>query len=276
MPDGIFSSVVEGIRRSGISSVHLTSNAGEPLIAPNPLEKIRALRGAGVRNIQLTTNGILLDKIGIERFLEDGPDVINISTTAFDLEMYRRVYRSDQFGRMRNNVFGLLTKNRLRAKPRFISIGIRPDIPKRDVLAMPETQRLIDLANEVNITEAYGNWGGEIKSSMLSGSMKIEKPALISDRPCQVLVTTPAIYPNGDISACACRNIHRDPAMHLGNISDDDLAPALLKIRSIAADWRKGKIPETCLRCTMNGDPSYYWLDHFRRRFIVGRYGSKS
>jgi MoaA/NifB/PqqE/SkfB family radical SAM enzyme len=265
MPDTIFSSIIENIKRSGILSVHLTSNSGEPLMAPNLLEKIKALRDAGVRTIQLTTNGILLDKIGIDQFLESGPDIINISTTAFDADMYKRIYRSNQFERMRNNIMNLLTRNKLRPNPRLITIGIRPDIPKEDVLAMPETQRLIDLADEVNIAEAYGDWGGEIKNSMLFGSMKIEEPAPISNRPCQVLITTPAIYPNGDILACACRNIHRDPDLYLGHILEIDLGSALCKIKNIAANWRNGKIPQTCHRCTMYGDPSYYWSWYLRQ-----------
>ncbi|MFH1702690.1 MAG: radical SAM protein [Nitrospirota bacterium] len=265
MPDNVFASIISNIKRLGILSVHLTSNSGEPLVAPNLLEKIKELRDAGVRTIQLTTNGILLDKIGIDQLLESGPDIINISTTAFDADMYKRLYRSNQFERMRNNVINLLTENKRRPKPRYITIGIRPDIPKDDVLAMSETQWLIDHADEVNITEAYGDWLGLIKNSMLLGSMKIEKPSLLSKRPCQVLMTAPAIHPNGDILACACRNIHNDPDLYLGNMLETDLGIALRKIQNIAANWHNGKIPQTCHRCTMYGDPSYYWSGYLRR-----------
>jgi MoaA/NifB/PqqE/SkfB family radical SAM enzyme len=158
MLDKVFSRVIEDIKRVGILSVHLTSMGGEPTLAPSLLEKIKRLRQAGVRTIALTTNAILLDKIGIEQFLESGPDIINISTTPFDANMYRRIFRSEQFERMRSNVINLLTQNKCRHKPRRITIGIRSDIPKEDVLAMPQTQRLIALADKVDITEAYGDW----------------------------------------------------------------------------------------------------------------------
>jgi hypothetical protein len=268
MSDQVFSRIIKDIKRLGITSVHLTSNAGEPLILPNLLEKIKDLRKAGVRNIQLTTNAILLDSIGIDKFLEDGPDVINISTSAFDAEMYKRIFRSDQFERMRRNVMDLLEENKLKAHPRYITVGIRPDIPKKEVLAMPQTQRLIELADEVDITEAYGDWLGLIKDSMLLGSMKIEKPNPISNRPCQVLVTSPAIYPNGDILACACRNIQNDPDMYLGNILETDLGTALNNIKNIASKWCKGKIPKTCYLCTMYGDPAYYWPMYLRKQLF--------
>jgi radical SAM protein with 4Fe4S-binding SPASM domain len=133
---------------------------------------------------------------------------------------------------------------------------------------MPQTQRLIALADKVDITEAYGDWLGLIKNSMLQGSMRIEKPNPLSKRPCQILITTPAIHPNGDILACACRNIYNDPDMYLGNILETDLGTALDKIKNIARNWCNGKIPQTCYRCTMYGDPSYYWWGYFRRLLL--------
>jgi len=265
MLDTVFLSLITNIKSCGILSVHITSNVGDPLCAPNLIEKIREFRKAGVRSIQLTTNAILLDRIGIDKFLEDGPDIVTISTTAFDADMYKRIYRSDQYERMRRNVMNLLIENRKRSKPRHISIGIRPDISKDDVLAMPETNELIELADEVEITEAYADWLGLIKDSMLTGTMRIEKPVPLSNRPCRVLTEYPAIYPNGDIMACVCRNINNDPEMYLGNILETDLKSGIDNIRSISRNWRNGRIPKTCELCSMYGDPSYYWLDYLRK-----------
>lgn len=275
MPDIIFSSITKNIKRFGIPKAHLTSTSGEPLIAPNFLDKVKELRLAGVRTITLTTNGILLDYIGIDKILES-VDIITISTTAFDTKMYERIYRSNQFVRVHSNIMNMLTRNRLRSNPRYISIRIRPDIPKEDVLAMPETQKLIDLVDELYITEAYDDWGGLIKPQALLGTMRIKKGAPIHNRPCQHLTNRLVCYPNGDILACGCRHIHSkehtDPHLYLGNIMQTDFRTALNKITIIAANWRNGKIPQTCRRCTMYGDPAYYWPLYFRN--LLSKYGT--
>lgn len=264
MPEEVFSKLVENIKQGGISQVHFTSHSGEPLLAPNFLEKIMRIREAGVRTIRLTTNAILLDKIGIAEFFKSGPDRIIISTAPFNADMYRRIYRSAEFERMRANVLNLLIQNKKQLFPRNITISINPDVPKKEVLAMPETQRLISLADKVWITEAYGDWLGLIKNSMLHGVMRIEKAKPLSRRPCRILLTCPAIHPNGDITACACRNIYNDPEMYLGNILQSDLNTVLKKIENIAVRWRKGKIPKICYLCTMYGDSAYHWPEYIR------------
>lgn len=271
MSEEVFEKVVEGIKLSGIKSAHFTSTAGEPLLTKGLLAKIKALRQAGARKVELTTNAIILDTYGIERFLEEGPDIINISTTAFDQQMYKRIYRSDQYERMRKNVIDLLNANRKRSKPRFITIGIRPDISVKECLSMPQTQELMALADSVEISRGYGSWLGLINQSMLSGEMKIEKARRLANRPCQVLMSDPAIQPNGDIIACSCRNIKNDPRMYLGNILKIDLKSALEKIRDIAKDWKRSNFPETCFKCTMYGDPAYYWPAYFRTMFRKGK-----
>src|SRR5207237_1072683 len=109
-----------------VERVHLSPNLGDPLVAPRVLDKIAALRGAGVKRLALTTNGILLDKVGIRNFLAHGADVIGISTSAFNEDMYHRLYRSRHYQRMRSNVLQLLRENRAlpREKQRHISINI--------------------------------------------------------------------------------------------------------------------------------------------------------
>ena len=267
MPDEVFLKVIDGIKKLGLTYVHLTSNAGEPLLAPNLLEKIIALRSVGVRKIELTTNAILLDKLGIRELLKSGPDIINISTSPFNADMYRRIFRSPHFERMRSNVLSLLKENKRLAKPKRIVIGIRPDIPRKAVLDMPETKELMGLADDLHITEAYGDWLGLVKESMLVGAMKIEKARPLTSRPCRVLVTNPAIHPNGDILACACRNINNDPALYLGNILREDLGTALNNLRYIALNWRRGEMLGSCSLCTMYGDPAYYWPGYLRGLF---------
>jgi len=265
MPDDVFCALLKNLKKAGIRSVHFTSNSGDPLMAPNFLDKVKLVRQAGVRQLKLTTNGIMLDAVGIDALLASGINSIIISTSPFTALSYKRLYRSSQFERMRNNVMNLLTKNKLKGNPVHITISINSDMPRNEVLELADTRKLIELADDLAITEAYGDWLGSINNQMLHGTMHIEKPKALSRRPCRVLLFSPAIYPNGDIAACICRNIHNDPGMYLGNIKETDLDTAIKNLENIARRWIKGGIPKTCNSCTMYQDPSYYWPEYLRR-----------
>src|SRR5262245_14879185 len=54
MPDEIFDKIVAQLKDLRVPHVHLSPNLGDPLIAPRLLDKIAALRGAGVQLIYLT------------------------------------------------------------------------------------------------------------------------------------------------------------------------------------------------------------------------------
>ncbi|HTZ10943.1 MAG TPA: radical SAM protein [Candidatus Margulisiibacteriota bacterium] len=265
MPDEIFQLAVKGIRELSmpLQCVHFTSNSGEPLLNKKFLEWARSLREAGVKEIRLTTNGINIDSFGADALLDEVDEII-ISTTPFSEEMYRRIYRSGQFERMRNNVFSLLEANKKRKSKRLISLLLHSDLPVKETRQIPETRKLMELADEVDICIGHGDWLGLIKQEMLPGKMYIEKPKPLSRRPCLFLLASPAIYPNGDISACTCRNINNDPEMFLGNIKEVSLDTAMRNLIAVSAKWRGGSIPATCHRCTMYADPSYYWPDYFR------------
>ncbi len=260
MPEALFQKVVEDVRDLRVPHVHLSPNLGDPLVAPRVLDKIGALRGAGVELIYLTTNGILLDKVGVRDFLANGPDVIGISTSGFNEDMYRRVYRSKQYPRMRNNVLELLRANHERPEKqrRYISIRIRADVPKEEFLAYPDMPEILRLANDVKYNELYGDWGGVIKQDMLTGSMRFRPVVTHENRPCAQLYNL-AIHPDGEILACACQNIHHDKKMSLGYLADISLRTAWDRLSRLTDAWKQGDMPDTCQKCSMYNDPAVAW-----------------
>lgn len=269
MPEALFAKVVEQVREMSVPQVHLSPNLGDPLVAPKVLDKIAALRGAGVELIYLTTNAILLDKVGIDAFLESGPDIIGISTSGFNEEMYRRVYRSKQYKRMRNNVLTLLRKNRElpREKQRYISIRIRADVPKEEFLQYPDMPEILRLANDVKYNEMFGDWGGVIKKEMLTGAMRFRPNVPHANRPCAQLYNL-AIHPDGEILACACQNIHHDPKMSIGYLADMDLRTAWRRLSIITEAWKTGDMPDTCIKCSMYNDPAVAWPGLARQALV--------
>ena len=260
MPEALFEKICAQVKEMGIKRVQLAPNLGDPLVAPHFLDKVDALRAAGVEWFTLATNGILLDKVGIDAFLARGPDEIGISTTAFDAAMYKRLYRSDQYERMRRNVLGLLRKNRALPpeKRRCIQMRLRIDWPLEEVMKLPDTAEINELADTVEWNTAYADWGGLIKKEHLTGTMAFEPQVPLENRPCKQLYDL-AIHPDGEVLACACRNVHHDPDMSLGTLSEMDLQTAWARLERVTENWRNGKVPKTCATCTMYNDPARAW-----------------
>ena len=78
--------------RLGVSKIRLTG--GEPLVRKNIVFLIRSLKAtAGIREVSLTTNGVLLSGLAGE-IKRAGLDRINISLDSIDPERYRAITRT--------------------------------------------------------------------------------------------------------------------------------------------------------------------------------------
>jgi len=267
MPDEIFGIILQELRRNSVKEVMLSPDLGEPLLAPNLLDKIKAIKKTGVKIIELTTNGILLNKIGVDDFLEYGPDIINLSIAGFDEKMYRRIYRVSRYQDIRNNTLELLIKNSKRKNPRFIRVWLRGDIEVIDQLGFKEIDIVKKYADELAVMTEVDSWNDKIAQKMLTGTMKLQTEApKIKNRPCLVLLSI-TIHPDGNIHACSCRNVNNDQDLYLGNIRKIDLHTAYDNINKIFDKWEKGYIPPICQSCCMYNDPGDAILGTIRRSF---------
>ena len=120
----------------------------------------------------------------------------------------------------------------------------------------PEMTEVKELADEVSTMVSVDGWNGFIKQEMLTGEMKIQKSGPpLTRRPC-LEVFEIAIHPDGDIHLCPCRNIMRDPLLHIGNIQEMSIREAHLKINEVVKRWQKGIFPKICQDCSMYADPA--------------------
>jgi cyclic pyranopterin phosphate synthase len=84
--------------RRGVRKLRLTG--GEPLVRRDVAELVRMLRGVeGIREISLTTNGLLLESMADE-LARAGLDRINVSLDSLDRERYLRLTRRDALDRV--------------------------------------------------------------------------------------------------------------------------------------------------------------------------------
>lgn len=83
--------------RDGLRKVRLTG--GEPLLRPDLQEIIEAIRGSGVRELSLTTNGQRLAEMADE-LARAGLGRVNISLDSLDPERYRTITRGGDLARV--------------------------------------------------------------------------------------------------------------------------------------------------------------------------------
>ncbi len=240
MSDAIFDLALKRIREAQIEQVMLSPNLGEPLLAPQFLEKLKKLRAAGVSKIEVTTNALFLHKIGVRAMLDAGPDKINISFAGFN---------QSQKG------------NKFMASRRS-----SPGIPA----CAPEMEEVAQLANDIEMMTEVDDWLHLITEEILPEGYTLQKESTrINKRPC-VLLWDLTVHPDGDIHLCACRNINGDPDLRIGNIKEMTLLEAHAKIEEVLVRWESGNIPLMCKSCSMYGDPAIGLIGRWREIRLQG------
>ena len=120
---------------------------GEALIHPQFLDQTAYAKAKGVTPVGLTTNGVLLDNLAIEqgkrlsrktmmeRLLEIGIDLIDISLDAARKESYERVRVGADYHRVWSNIHRLLyLRDKMKVTTKImLSIIVQPEITQEEV-----------------------------------------------------------------------------------------------------------------------------------------------
>lgn len=104
--------MVEEVRQHGRDATQYIryTSEGEPLTNPNLYEMLNhAVLQSGV-TVTLTTNGTLLDDKRVEKLLETGVNLIDISIDAFTPETYAKIRVHGNLNITRSNVLNLIQK----------------------------------------------------------------------------------------------------------------------------------------------------------------------
>jgi len=176
MSDLVLEKAVNDYVQINGGSVGLTPIVGDALIDPKFLDRVRFLRSLPeIDRIFLTTNAILLDKHGISETLTSGLTTINISTSGFDKESYKRIYRSPAYERMKENVTHLVEENKKLDSPVNIAICLRTDRPLSEVMRDPDFQPILEHGPTIDFAWSYRSVGGRITREALPEQMQFRK-----------------------------------------------------------------------------------------------------
>ena len=261
MSDEVFYKSVKDYCDIGGGSVELTPIVGESLIDPKFLSRVKYLRSQpNIDRIHLTTNAILLDKVGIEEMLDSGLTSITISTAGFEKDMYRRVYQSSSYDKMKNNVFSLLESNSRKKNPVYITLALRSDRPLNEVLKDEDFKPILKFNPNIDFTWSYTTANGRITSEIVPKTMKLRvlEP---HNKPCVQMFDGPIVLPDGTVMACSCvAAMDAVQDLGIGNILEAGLIDIWTnkKMKDLRAGFGTAALNKTCAGCDMYREPELY------------------
>jgi len=251
MGTDIFKQLIDEFDGRGGGNINLTGIVGEPLIDSDLIDKIKYARTKGnIRNIKVSTNGILLEKIGIEKMLESGIDSILINIGGMDSKTYTRLFGLDAFCMVYENIKNLLVSNRLKGNRVVLTVVIKI-VSTNEVLRSKNYLKLKDAAGRCNakiiFDSTYDSWGGRISDDNMIGEMKLKRSRK-KEECCSLLFNTLTVTWNADVVPC-CRDI--DGAIVLGNIMEQSIDEIWRgdRIKDLRKSFTEGNISPMCSRC---------------------------
>jgi MoaA/NifB/PqqE/SkfB family radical SAM enzyme len=268
--DLFIKSILDFVNMGG-GSLGIMPTVGDPLLDRLLIERIKYARSySQINKIQMITNCINLHNVGVLQLLSSGVSTISISTTGFNEEMYKRIYRSLNYKIMKKNIIDLLRANHQLGKPVRIAVGLRIDKSFQEVINYPDFQEVKELADEITPNYFYDSWDGRIQKKNLSGNMKI-RPNIMNffrrNTPCAMLYGALGVLVDGTVTACPCRDLNGNSDLVLGNVKERNLQEMYLspKLQQIREDWLSGlTIPDICRNCLHYSPYTYLMLSEVR------------
>ena len=211
MSEKLFTKIINEYSDLGGGDLGLTPTVGEPFADKLLIDRVKFARSFNnIKRIGIYSNLISIRKFGIANIVKSGLSNIVVSTSGFDSEMYKRVYRSNQYHRMFENLIELITTNKEFNSPINISISMRSDRSLKETRNFTDYKKLLNIISESQIDYKfrYDNWANKIKQTDLSGVMKLRNKNLaLRISPCMEFYSGPHIYWNGDVGVCGCRDV---------------------------------------------------------------------
>ena len=130
--------IVSVFQKMGVDKIRLTG--GEPLARKELPEILDHLYEMGFRDLNITTNGVFLDRY-IDKFLEVGLKSVNISLDTLDPEKFETMTRRNRFERVMKNIrFGMDAGLRIK-----INSVLMKDFSEDEIAPMLEWSREVPI-----------------------------------------------------------------------------------------------------------------------------------
>ena len=164
MEERIYRKVLDDYCAMGGGDLLLEVVVGDPLVDKNFLARVREARSRPqIRSIETITNGILLYKHGPRELLTSGLNRLQVSVAAFDAQLYKKIFRNENYPRLKEGIHALLKTNAELGQPVRIKLAFRSNLTMKQTLELPDYQPLKSFPHDVEFNSDFDTWTGEIK-----------------------------------------------------------------------------------------------------------------
>lgn len=220
---------------------------GEPTIHPQLVEMVQYAKKNTKAAVNLTTNGLLVNREKADALLDAGIDLVDFSIDAYSKAAFEAVRRGGRYERLLGNIMGFLDRrNSKRAKTKVMVSFVVQKENAHEVEAF--RQFWTPLVDRVLIRQLHS----------AVGQVKVEESQALNNArtrerfPCPHLWKRMTIDFRGTVKYCAHDWVFED-GVKLGNIADDSLrdiwrGDVLREVRGhhINGTYPKGAVCTTC------------------------------
>ncbi|MBC7905491.1 MAG: radical SAM protein [Rhodospirillaceae bacterium] len=256
MDPALYDKVIVEFAASGGGSINFTPTVGDPLVDKDIVEKIRrATNEPSITSAMLYTNGILIDRIGIDALLKSGLTRLAISTYVGNREGYLRYYGKDRYEQVMANIEAIGRRNQELGKPVLITLHLRVAKDQGEWRETAEFALFSGLFGGSNISflEAYDAWSGRVMAEDVPSGCEMAPCLSVEEKkksPCFELYRRVHVLADGNVGACICTDLESE--IKIGNLAEQSLEEIWKgeKLARYRQDWLKGDLPQVCRTCT--------------------------
>lgn len=248
-----FRRIVDEYLAMGGRHVSLTPIVGDPFVDKHVFERLDLLMSLPrVTGISFYTNAILMTPEKSERLMACASKLhVHVSWGGFDKETWDTIMGVKKFEAARDNVLAFLDIKRRTKTAIPFTLALRcPESNKTgplwQTLKAARDEGLVEIASMPD----YDSWAGKVADAELEKVGLKPRTMPFKKGACELLFTKPVVLANGDVNACACRDVEAE--LIVGNVKTEPLAAiwAGPKIDTIIEAHERGEYPDVCQRCT--------------------------
>ena len=248
-----FERVVREYVAIGGRHVSLTPIVGDPFVDKHLFERLDWLMSLdAIVGISFYTNAILMTPEKSERLIAYASKLhVHVSWGGFDADTWNTIMGVAKFEPARDAVLAFLAIKRRTGSKIPFTLALR--CPESacvgelwDTIAAARDEGLVEIAAMPD----YDSWAGAIAPDDLRRVGLRPRTMPYKRGACELLFTKPVVLANGDVNACACRDVEAE--LVVGNVHEQPLAEiwAGRGIDAIIEAHERGEYPDVCRRCT--------------------------
>jgi MoaA/NifB/PqqE/SkfB family radical SAM enzyme len=226
---------------------------GEPLMDKKLPERIRMMKEAGVKIVNIATNAGLLDKKWGKALIDAGLDEVFITIDSLKKDVYEKIrVRLDFDTVYRNTVNFIALRDKMKSGLVIRLNMVLQELNKDEEPAFQEHfQKLLSPKDFVTVRKSH-NWASGVNVRDWGDA------ADVNGYPCIALWGTCVVHVNGDVPLCC---IDTETRHHLGNLLGQSIEEIwtgriMADLKKMHIDGRRKEIP-LCDGCTLWRDDTH-------------------